>query len=296
MVCKRIFALLGCLLLMLLAQGAFAQGAKQYSVNSVIVQVEGGACLGQEHSRAQTEKLAMAEAKRLAAERVQTQVSSKTEVLDGKLVEDLVKAYAKATVRILEEVEKGWKQSDGSGGFVDSCYHVKIKAEVVPARVAMPAPVVQAALADPKAPLTVELWTGKDTYRVGDAMKFYFRANKPFYARAVYKDVDGGLIEVTPYGKPRYYQGGVTYEIPGQNDRFSLVITPPLGREALTLYGSTQPLGSYTGKKTGDFYVVNPDKDLGMTTRGLAVVHGSTSVGRPADVEFAETSVVVKVE
>ncbi len=42
---------------------AFAQGEKQYSTSSMIVEVEASACLGQERSRVETQKLALDEAK-----------------------------------------------------------------------------------------------------------------------------------------------------------------------------------------------------------------------------------------
>ncbi|WP_316896718.1 DUF4384 domain-containing protein [Pseudodesulfovibrio indicus] len=275
---------------------ALAQGPKQYSVNSMIVEVEASACLGQERSRVQTEKLAMDEARRTASEYAMTYVSSETGVENGRLVKDLVEAYSKATVRVLEELEKGWRQSEASGGFVDACYHVKIKAEVTPAKMENSSPSVQASMADPRAPLTVELWTDRDSYRVGDAMKFFFRGNKPFYARAVYVDAEGNLIEVTPYRKARYYKGGVTYEIPGEGDQFTLMITPPLGEEQLILYTSTQPLDSYSGQEAGAFYEVRGGPDLGQTTRGLTVLQGVPGAGKQPKAEFAETKVDVRVE
>lgn len=273
-----------------------AQGAKQYSMNSMLVEVEASACLGQERSRAQAEKLAVDEAKRRASEYAVTHVSSSTAVEDGRLARDLVTAYSQATVRVLEELEKGWRQSDASGGFVDMCYHVRIKAEVVPAELKSPAPAAQASMEDPRAPLTVALWTDKDVYGLGDAMKFYFRGNKPFYARAVYVDAEGNLVEVTPYRKVRYYKGGVTYEIPGEDDHFSLVITPPLGAEKLVLYASTHPMDKYSGREAGEFFVVRGERDLGATTRGLTVLQGVQGAGSQGRAEFAEAQAEVRVQ
>jgi len=276
----------------------FAQGAKQYSNTSMIVEVEGSACLGQERSRAQVQKLALAEAKRIASERVMTHVTSETNVQDGKLADDLINAYSKATIRVLEEIEKGWVKSDGSGGYVDDCYRVKIKAEVIPAEVDTDAlAVASKSINNPKAPLTVELWTDQETYRIGDDMKFYFRGNKPFYARAVYVDAEGNHIQVTTRGKSKYYMGGVTYEIPGDNDRFVLRISPPLGEEKLILYTSTQPMNSYIGREMGDWFIVSEKyKNLGLDTRGLTVLQGVSNKSSSGKAEFAETTVEVKVK
>ena len=286
-----------CLLVLLFSFPAHAQGPKQYSVASMIVEVEASACLGQERSRADTMKLAMTEAKRMASERVLTHITSETNIADGKLVEDLINAYSKATVRSLEELEKGWQQSDGSGGFTDTCYRVKIKAEVVPAKVENSKPVAQVAINNPRTPLLVELWTDKDIYHIGDAMKFYFRGNKPFYARAVYKDAEGNLIEVTPSRKARYYKGGIVYEIPGDNDHFTLMITPPLGSEKLILYTSTRPMNKYSGTTSGNWFIVAGGyDDLGLTTRGLTVLQGVQGAGNSGEAEFAEAEVKVKVK
>lgn len=276
----------------------FAQGVKQYSNTSMIVEAEGSACLGQERSRAQVQKLALAEAKRIASERVMTHVTSETNVQDGKLADDLVNAYSKATIRVLEEIEKGWVKSDGSGGYVDDCYRVKIKAEVIPVEVdTEKLTVASKSINNPKAPLTVELWTEKDVYNIGDDMKFYFRGNKPFYARAVYVDAEGNHIQVTSRGKSKYYKGGVVYEIPGDSDRFVLRITPPLGNEKLILYTSTQPMNNYDGREMGDFFIVSGMyKSLDMTTRGLTVLQGVKSKGFGGKAEFAEAKVVIKVK
>ncbi|MGE4298071.1 MAG: DUF4384 domain-containing protein [Desulfovibrionaceae bacterium] len=276
---------------------ALAEGARQRSVPSMLVEVAGEACLGQERSRRQVEKLAYSDAKRAAAERAMTHVSSETSVENGALLADVVASYAKATVRVLEELEKGWYQSNPNGGFVDSCFRVKVKAEVVPAPVAAPSSAAaQNAAMSPRAPLAIELWTGKDTYRVGENMQFFFRGNKPFYAHAVYQDAAGNLIEVTPHARPRYYSGGVVYEIPGGEDAFTLRIIPPLGSEKLTLFASTQPMGGYEGHAADGLLVISRGaQPLDVATRGLAVLHSTQPGGAGGKAEFAEARVDVTV-
>ena len=46
-----------------------------------------------------------------------------------------------------------------------------------------------------------------------------------------------------PYRNENYFQGGAVYEIPSGNDRFDLEISPPFGKENITVYASTSPLG-----------------------------------------------------
>ena len=277
---------------------ALGQEAKNYSVASIIMEVEGSACLGQEHSRQQTEVLANTEAKRVAAERAVTHVTSETAVEDGKLMADLIASYTKSAVRVLEEVEKGWYQSNPTSGFIDSCYRVKLKVEVVPAPDTTDSKTtMKAALQSPKAPLTLEVWTEKETYRIGDEMKFFFRGNKPFYAHAVYQDAEGNLVEVTPYNEPRYYMGGVIYEIPGGTDQFTLRITEPIGEEKLVLYASTQPMANYTGSEAGGMLVIHPgQQSMGAATRGLTILQGTRLREESSKAEFAEVETMVRVE
>ncbi|WP_421900637.1 DUF4384 domain-containing protein [Maridesulfovibrio sp.] len=280
-----------------LAVPALAGGEKQISKSSVLIEAEGMACLGLDRTRTQVRKLALDDAKRTASERVSTYVSRETSVDKGKVSKDLIDVYSRATVKVIEELEKGWTQSKDKSGYLDQCYKIKIKAEIIPAESVMGESSHQKSMDNPRAPLTVELWTDKDTYELGDFMKFYFRGNKPFYARAVYKDADGNLIEVTPSSRLIKYDGGVIYEIPGQNDRFTLQITPPLGKEKLILYTSTSPMNSYQGQRSGALLVIdNTISDLGRKTRGLAVLKGSKSKENVAKAEFAETQVDVLVK
>ncbi|ACS78944.1 DUF4384 domain-containing protein [Maridesulfovibrio salexigens] len=272
-------------------------GGRQISKSSVLIESEGMACLGLDRTRTQVRKLALDDARRSAAERVSTYVSRETSVDKGKVSKDLIDVYSRATVKVIEELEKGWLQSKDKSGYLDQCYKIKIKAEIIPAESNAESRLHQQVINNPRAPLTVELWTDKDTYKLGDFMKFYFRGNKPFYAHAVYEDAEGNLIEVTPSNRPAYYRGGVIYEIPGQNDRFTLQITPPLGKEKLILYTATSPMGSYQGKMSGDFLIIDNDiNDIGMKTRGLAVLKGSKSMKKSAKAEFAEAQVNVLVE
>jgi hypothetical protein len=275
-----------------------AQGERNRSMGSIVLTTEGEACLGQEHSRAQTVKLAHANARRLAAEQATTHVTSESSVVDGQLLDDLIASYAKASVRVIEELEKQWFQTTPDTGFVDSCYRVKLKMEVIPTPLATHADEkTESRLMSPKAPLTVELWTDKAVYRLGDTMTFFFRGNKPFYAHAVYRDAQGHLIEVTPHDRPRHYLGGVVYQIPDAEDAFTLKITPPTGDEQLILYASTQPLAAYPGQAAGGLLVIQPpDRAMDVTTRGLTVLQGAQSQGGSAKAEFAEVKAKVRVE
>ncbi len=99
-----------------------------FGAESVVVDSDGNACMGEDKSRKQTEQAAMAEAKKKAAENVSTHVRSETNVKDFAYEKDLISAYANAEVKVLREIDKRWYKDPKLG----DCYRVRIKAEVVP--------------------------------------------------------------------------------------------------------------------------------------------------------------------
>jgi hypothetical protein len=238
---------------------------------STIVDVEGNACMGDDKSRKQTEQAAMADAKRSAAERAMTYLKSETQVKDFAVEKDLIDAYTHAAVKIVQELEKSWFKDAVAG----DCYRIKIKAEVIPDDKAMEKAAKTKDVTDnPAAPLKVKLWTAKQDYKKGEKVKIYLKGNKPFYARILYKDAAGHLLQLlpNPHRRDNYFNGGVIYEIPSGNDRFDLEVTPPFGQEDILIYAGTSPLGDINLAAQGDVYqVLSKSADVPLLTRGLKI-------------------------
>jgi len=264
-----------------------------YASQSTITEAEGYACMGEDRSRRETERAALEAAKRNAIEFASTYMTSETHIKDFELEKDLVSAYANATVKVIKELEKGWYKDAKSG----DCFRVKIKVEVIPDEKAMDKVSKRKDVADdPSAPLHVQLWTDKKEYERGDKMKIYIKGNKPFYARVIYRDTAGEMVQVlpNPYRNENYFQGGVIYEIPSGNDRFDLEISPPFGEENITLYASTSPLGNIDLHSQGGVYFVKTKaKDIGTKTRGLKLT-GKSSGESNYTSEFYENKAEVK--
>jgi hypothetical protein len=263
-----------------------------YAAQSTIIQSEGYACMGEDKSRKQTEQAAMADAKRKAIEQVSSYITSETQVKDFELQKDLVEAYSRATVRVIQEIERGWYKDQSLG----DCFKVKIKAEVVPDETAMKKISQARELDDPSAPLKVQVWTDKEVYAGGDKIKLYLKGNKPFYARVLYKQADGSLIQIlpNPYRKDNYFQGGVVYEIPSGPDRFELEVSPPFGEENVFVYASTSVLGDINVEDMGGVYQVKTrHADIGDRTRGVKLKQKSGNEGAPAS-EFFEVKATLK--
>ncbi|MDI6890608.1 MAG: DUF4384 domain-containing protein [Thermodesulfovibrionales bacterium] len=264
-----------------------------YASQSTITESEGYACMGEDKSRKQTEQSAMADAKRKAIESVSSYITSETQVKDFELQKDLVSAYANATVKVIQELEKGWYKDASMG----DCYRVKIKAEVIPDEKAMEKVSKSKQVTDdPSAPLNIQVWTDKREYKNGEKIKVYIRGNKPFYARVIYKDAGSNVVQLlpNPYRQDNYFNGGVIYEIPSGNDRFDLEVSPPFGEENIIVYASTSPLGDINVEDMGGVYQVKTrHADIGDRTRGVKLI-GKSGTKAVSASEFFEGGTTLK--
>lgn len=242
--------------------------------------------MGDDKSRKQTEVEALANAKRTAVEYASTYIKSETRVKDMQLEKDLINAYANATVKVLQELEKSWYRDAASG----ECFRTRIKAEVVPDQKSIRQET--AAFEEPDAPLRVQVWTDKKDYRNGEKIRIFLKGNKPFFARVVYKDAKGSLLQLlpNPHRKDNYFLGGVIYEIPAGNDKFDLEVSPPFGAESVVVYAGTDPLGELSVSMSGPVYQVNSKpENVGVQTRGIKFTEkGKTASG------FYEASLDIK--
>jgi hypothetical protein len=268
-----------------------------FAAQSTITEAVGSACMGDDKSRKQTEEMALTDAKKKAVEYVSTYMRSETNVKNFVLEKDLVSAYTNAAVKIIQELEKSWYKDPSLG----DCYRIRIKAEVVPDENAMGALAKNAVAGDdPSAPLSVKAWTDKKAYKQGDKIKVYIKGNKPFYARVLYRDANGEMIQLLPnaHRSENYFNGGTLYEVPTGNDQFELEVSPPFGEENVIIYASTSPLGDITTATRGALIQVQTSaKDLGMKTRGIKIAPKSdakSGISSPATAaEFFEDKVKV---
>lgn len=261
-----------------------------HASESMVTESEGYSCMGDDKSRKQTEQAAFNDAKRKAAESALVHIQSESLIKDGMLEKDLVSAYANAQVKVVQELEKKWYKEEGLG----DCFKVTLKAEVLPDEKAM------AALAegrqktmenDPGSPLSVRVWTDKKTYRQGERIKVYLKGNKPFYGRVVYRDAGGSLVQLlpNPYRDSSYFNGGVVYELPSGEDRYDMVVSAPLGSEAVTVYASTAPPGDVEVEADGAvFGIKTKPSDLPLMTRGVRITPKGKSNPGNGVAEFSE--------
>jgi uncharacterized protein DUF4384 len=266
-----------------------------FAAQSTITEVEGNACMGDDKSRKQTEESALTDAKKRAVESASTYIKSETAVKNFALEKDLLSAYAQAEVKLLQEPAKEWYKDPNSG----DCLKMKIKAEVIPDTAAMQKMTAQgpAGIDDPSAPLTVKAWTDRKAYKTGEKIKVFLKGNKPFYARVIYKDASGEMVQIlpNPYRTDNYFNGGALYEIPAGNDKFELEVSPPFGDENVIVYASSAPLGEIEVQTRGGVYLVKTKaKDLAARTRGIKLREKKDEGSTTSASEFFEDKVVVK--
>lgn len=262
---------------------------------SIIIEGEGYACMGDDKSRKVTETSAMADAKRKATESAATYIESETHIKDAMLEKDLLSAYANARVKVLQELLKEWYKEQGLG----DCYRVKLKVEVIPDEKAMAGLAKKSRESlenDPAAPLNVKIWTDRPAYAEKECMRIYLKGNKPFYGRVVYKQADNTLVQLlpNPYRDQNYFNGGTVYELPSGEDRFTMETCAPFGTEQITLYASTAQLGKLDVAPAGAvFSVANRPADVPIATRGIKLGQKGEGSGKQAAAEFSEAAAMI---
>jgi len=247
--------------------------------SSIILDADGYACMGDDKTRKDTKSEAVKHAKRNAVEFARSHITSETKVLNAQVEKDLIEAYSSAEVKVITMKEIGWYKDDNSG----DCFKVQIRAEVLPdeKKTSNAAKHVQAN-DDPSMPLNVRLWTSSKKYKAGEKIKIYLKANKPFHARILYKDIGGSIVQLlpNPYRAATYFNGGIIYEIPNNDDDFDLTVTPPFGSESISVYASTSPLGEIEATPQGGVYQVKTSAaDLGIRTKGINIAKKASPSG-----------------
>ncbi len=258
----------GILALALLAPGGAALGQEaDEEKRSAIVEVEGVVMLDENLSIKKIREMAYMQARRKAAKNALIHVKSYTRMENFQVTEDLIESYANAQVRVLE---------DKDIGIENNRYKVWIRAEVrYDARAQPPRrPEVRPVGGKPAKPelepLTVRIWTDRRFYRKGQKVAVFIRGNRDFYGQLFYEDADGNIIRLLPnaYRREHFFKGGKVYEVPGDDDKFELTVTPPFGPERMTVYASTQPTAELDGENIGAGLSRAAKGGAGLDTRG----------------------------
>lgn len=247
---------------------AFCQ-SEVYEKRSTIVEVDGYAYLSEDKTIRELKEEALSNAKKEVLERTQTYIKSFTKVENFMLTYDLIQSKAEGYVKILESKDYGVR--------TDHRYHIWIKAEVEYVLGKSKEDVPSSLLTNEDAPLTVSVWTEKNEYKSDEEIRIFLQGNKNFYARVIYKDVSGNVLQLLPnqHHKDNFFEGGKILVIPDKADSFKLVVESPFGKEWIIVYASTAPLGELSVVDYGnDLYQVRGGlEDISIQTRGIKIAN-----------------------
>ena len=143
-----------------------------------------------------------------------------------------------------------------------------------------------------KPPLEVKVWTGKKSYRNGELIKVFIEGNSAFYARVIYRDVQGNLVQIYPntYRKAERFEANRTYVIPSDDDDFDLEVGPPFGNESILVFASTKPLPEMAGDDIGRGLTLLQDNVEGVQRKMRGVTAIPKEEGGASEKEFYEAA------
>jgi len=269
--------------LIVLAHSLFGQNHHTEEKRSTIVEVDGYAYLSEDKTMRDLREEAFANAKREALQRAQTYLQSFTKVENFTLTYDLIESAAEGYVKILESKDHGVTP--------DNRYHVWVKAEVEYTLKKPETSDIPNFAVNKYAPLTVAVWTEKKEYHAGEEVRIFLKGNKDFYARVVYQDASGKLLQLlpNPHRLKSFFKGGKELAIPEQTDGFKLAVEPPFGKEEIIVYASSAPLGEVAVENSGKnlLQIVDELENVAEQTRGIKIVNDAGN--KKSEAEFYET-------
>ncbi|MBF0518895.1 MAG: DUF4384 domain-containing protein [Nitrospirae bacterium] len=270
-----------------------------YAGQSVIVESEGSACVERGRGYKEAEKQALENAKTKAKEIAVNHT-------DNQALKD---SYKNAEVTIIKAEPLKWANKGKT-----KCAVAGIEAELSPRmrtifknkdadyNVNEPQKTEVNTAAD--APLVVSITTDKRVYGGAEQIKVYLKGNKAFYAKVIYEDSKGGSLQLlpNPYRTDILFEAGKQYEIPSSQDAFVFEVSPPFGKEKITVYAATHPLGDIMLNPLGGVYEVKtasseiPRKLRGVKIKKINSAAASETQGTSGISEMYEDTVHITTQ
>lgn len=249
-------------------QKTISQTINTDEIRSAIVEADGYVYLSEDETLKEIRKKSIERAKQEALEKAQVYIKSITKVENFVLEYDLISSETEGYIKVLESKDYGIEP--------DNRYHYWIKAEV---QYSLKKPEQEISIDITKnknAPLTVSVWTEKSEYQEGELMRIFLKGNKDFYARIVYQNTAGDILQLLPnqHRGVNFFMGNHVIMIPDESDVFGIQIEPPYGEEIIIVYASVAALGDAPVSPYGDnlYRVEDNLKDFSTKTRGVRIV------------------------
>jgi hypothetical protein len=91
--------------------------------------------------------------------------------------------------------------------------------------------------------IRMKLWAEKSRYKVGEAVRVFFEANKDAYVTLVNVGTSGRITILYPnkFSPSNEVKAGKTYSVPGAGEQYDLVLSGPTGVELVYALGTSTP-------------------------------------------------------
>jgi hypothetical protein len=131
------------------------------------------------------------------------------------------------------------------------------------------------ALMSQEAPLTVRVCTERKIYKDGEPLVILVSGNRDFYGRIDYEDVQGTIIKLLPneFRADSLFKAGTEYRVPGEGDKFRLIVKEPFGPERIIVFASITPLGPVPTQPIADGLakIETSREDAAQRTRSVTI-------------------------
>lgn len=143
-----------------------------------------------------------------------------------------------------------------------------------------------------KAPnLNIDIWADHQEYRIGDVIKFYFRADRDCYLTLMDIGTSGNITILFPnrFNQDNLIQGGQTYVIPAPGYGFKINVNGPPGIDWVKAIATTTKISLVnTDFSRGIFHAINKEN-----TRGLSDL--SVALDNMGKVGWAEKGLTIRI-
>lgn len=245
--------------------------ADQSKVISEFITSEGIYYYGERESEEDAKNFALEKAKKRAQDQAGITIESRITTEFKELKENIVKAYANSTVKVVGDVDSQCDRNE-KGNFCK----VRIKAEVIPNNTELSSVLNNKPfMDDPFAPLNVDLRMknkGKNEFKNGERIEIAIRGNKDFYLMLTSVDQDGKTFMLIPnaWNENNFFTGGQWHKIPKDDLEFVLVVdctTGTCGKESITALASSHPINIETSKnknltQSGNVYEIKIPQEV----------------------------------
>jgi hypothetical protein len=103
---------------------------------------------------------------------------------------------------------------------------------------------IMANLGQDEPDFSIDIWTDKKRYHIGEAIRFFFRSDRDCYLTLVDYQTNGDVLVLFPnrYCQDNFIKAGTTYVIPDADYGFTLTVEPPAGLERIKAIATVEPL------------------------------------------------------